>query len=236
MDHKTTTMPTEMNTEFARTQMVAQQIRGWEVFDERVLDVLTRVPREHFVPSRYRSLAFAETKIPLPHGQFMMPPTIEGRLLQALSLTPADEVLEIGTGSGFLTACLARLAKSVVSVEIFADLSERAGEKLEALGIGNVTLKTMDAMRELPQGFQGLHGFQEPFDAIAVTGSLPLFDTRFVEALKPAGRLFVITGSAPVMQAELVVRGEDGGPQATALFETNVLPLVNAPTPPAFRF
>lgn len=220
-------MPIEMNTEFARTQMVAQQVRGWEVLDTRVLDVLGHVPREHFVPHRYRSLAFAETAIPLPHGQFMMPPTLEGRLLQALSLTPADEVLEIGTGSGFVTACLARLAKTVVSVELFPDLSREAGEKLAELGIENVTLATMDATRELPE---------ERFDAIAVTGSLPLFDPRFFDGLKPGGRLFVITGSAPVMEAQLVLRGAPGRPDVSVLFETNVLPLVNAPAPPAFRF
>lgn len=220
-------MPPEMNTEFARSQMVAQQIRGWEVFDTRVLDVLTRVPREHFVPPEYRALAFAETAIPLGHGQFMMPPTLEGRLLQALDLTPADEALEIGTGSGFLAACLSRLAKSVVSVELFADLSAKAGEKLAELGIDNVTLMTMDATRELPDG---------RFDALAVTGSLPLFDTRFVEVLRPGGRLFVITGGPPVMQAQLVVREDDGRPRVTTLFETNLLPLVNAPAPPAFRF
>lgn len=220
-------MPTEHNIEFARRQMVAQQVRGWEVLDERVLEVLRQVPREHFVPPEYRSLAFAETFIPLPHGQVMMPPSLEGRLLQALELEPDDEVLEIGTGSGFLTACLARLARSVVSADIFPDLVEAAGRKLEALGIDNVQLVALDATRELPPG---------RFDAVAVTGSLPLFDTRFVEVLKPGGRLFVITGSPPVMEAQLVVKGADDGVEVRSLFETNVPPLVNAPAPPAFRF
>jgi protein-L-isoaspartate(D-aspartate) O-methyltransferase len=220
-------MPLDNNTEFARTQMVAQQVRGWEVLDERVLDVLRRVPREHFVPSEWRRLAFAETFIPLGHDQFMMPPSLEGRMLQALELSPQDEVLEIGTGSGFVTACLARLARFVVSVEFFPDLSETAGKRLAELGIENVRLLTMDATRDLPDG---------SFDAVAVTGSLPLFDTRFVQVLKPGGRLFVITGTPPVMEAQLVVRGEDDRPEVRSLFETNVPPLVNAPSPPAFRF
>ncbi len=220
-------MPLEMNTEFARTQMVAQQVRGWEVLDQRVLDVLASVPREHFVPEAYRKLAFAEAAIPLGHGQFMMPPSLEGRMLQALELTPADEVLEIGTGSGFIAACLSRLGKSVVSVDIFPEFIAAAGERLAALGIDNVELLTMDATRELPEG---------TFDAVAVTGSLPLFDTRFVEILKPGGRLFVITGSPPVMEAQLVVREAGDRPQVTSLFETNVPPLINAPAPPAFRF
>lgn len=220
-------MPLELNTEFARTQMVAQQVRGWEVLDQRVLGVLASVPREHFVPEPYRKLAFAEATIPLGHGQFMMPPSLEGRMLQALELTPADQVLEIGTGSGFVTACLSRLAKAVVSVDIFPEFTAMAGERLAALGIENVELLTMDATRELPEG---------TFDAVAVTGSLPLFDTRFVEILKPGGRLFVVTGNPPVMEAQLVVREEGDRPQVRSLFETNVPPLVNAPAPPAFRF
>jgi protein-L-isoaspartate(D-aspartate) O-methyltransferase len=216
-----------MDTEFARSQMVAQQIRAWEVFDGRVLEVLARVPRERFVPAKYAALAFAETQIPLGHGQFMMPPTLEGRLLQALKLLPQDHVLEIGTGSGFLSACLSQLARSVVSVDIFPDFSRAAAGKLADAGIENVTLMTMDATRELPEG---------KFDAIAVTGSLPLFDTRYFDALQPGGRLFVIVGNAPVMEAQLIERGGDGMPRITAPFETCVLPLVNAASPPAFRF
>jgi protein-L-isoaspartate(D-aspartate) O-methyltransferase len=216
-----------MNREFARQQMVAQQVRAWEVFDGEVLNVLAEVPRESFVPPGFSHLAFADTEIPIGHGQYMMTPTLEGRLLQALGLTPGDEVLEIGTGSGFLAACLARLCRSVVSVDLFSDLTENAAAKLADAGIGNVSLATMDAARELPPG---------TFDAIAVTGSLPLFDTRFYEALKPGGRLFVIVGNAPVMEAQVLVRGADDMPRATSLFETSVLPLVNAAAPGAFRF
>jgi protein-L-isoaspartate(D-aspartate) O-methyltransferase len=216
-----------MNTEFARHQMVGQQIRAFEVFDARVLDVLSEVPREEFVPAAFRELAFADTKIPLKHGQFMMTPTVEGRLLQALAPGKDDDVLEIGTGSGFLCACLARLARTVVSVDIFSDFSEDAAGALKNAGIDNVTLSTMDATRELPRG---------KFDAIAVTASSPFFDTRFFDALKVNGRLFIIVGSPPVMDARLVTREADGTEKVTSVFETNVLPLINAAAPPAFRF
>jgi protein-L-isoaspartate(D-aspartate) O-methyltransferase len=144
-----------------------------------------------------------------------------------LTLKPDDHVLEIGTGSGFLCACLARLSRSVISVDIFPDFTEGAGVILRNLGIENVILKTMDATRELPDG---------KFDAIAITGSCPIFDDRFFDALNPAGRLFIITGSAPVMDAQLVVRGSSGEQGATSVFDTNVKPLVNAKAPPAFRF
>lgn len=216
-----------MNTDFARRQMVEQQIRTWEVSDRRVLEVLAELPREEFVPPGYEGVAFADTSIPLPHGQRMLTPTIEGRLLQALELSPADEVLEIGAGSGFLTACLARLAGRVTSIDIFPDFVEAADAKLKSLGIDSVTLLNMDAMQALPEG---------SFDAIAVGGSMPLFDNRFFEALKPGGRLFVVVGSGPVMDARLVVRTEDGSPKVTSLFETRVPPLQNAPAPPAFTF
>ena len=216
-----------MNTEYARRQMVEQQIRTFEVFDAHVLGVMAELPREEFVPPAFRHMAFADVKIPLPHGEFMMTPTVEGRLLQMLSVQPDDEVLEIGTGSGFLCACLARLGRTVVSVDIFPDFTETAAQKLKSAGIDNVTLATTDATRELPPG---------QFDAIAVTASCPIFDNRFFEALKPNGHLFVIVGSSPVMDAQLVVRGAAGQPQVTSVFETHVLPLINAAAPPAFRF
>lgn len=213
--------------EFARRQMVAQQIRVWDVFDDRVLETLCDVPRERFVPPAFASLAFAETQIPLGHGQYMMTPTVEGRLLQALKLLPMEDVLEIGTGSGFLAACLARLAGSVTTIDIMPEFTDSAAEKLAREGIRNVTVRTMDAASELPEG---------PFDAIALTASLPIFDPRFLEPLKPGGRLFVVVGDPPAMEARLVVRGADSQPDATTLFETNLRPLLNAARPPAFRF
>jgi protein-L-isoaspartate(D-aspartate) O-methyltransferase len=216
-----------MNTEFARRQMVGQQIRTFEVSDARVLEVLGELPREEFVPAGFRELAFADMNIPLKHGQFMMTPTVEGRLLQMLAPGKDDDVLEIGTGSGFLCACLARLARTVISVDIFPDFARDAAVTLKGVGIENATLATMDATRELPPG---------KFDGIAVTASCPIFDARFFEALKPNGRLFVIVGSPPVMDARLIVRESDGTQRVTSDFETNVLPLINAAGPPAFRF
>ena len=216
-----------MNTEYARLQMVNQQVRGWNVYDERVLDMLKALPREHFVPANYASLAFAELEIPIGHGQRMMSPIIEGRLLQALGLRGDERVLEVGTGSGFMTACLSRLAAHVTSVDIHEDFVASTQDKLEALGITNVELATMDATRELPKG---------PFDAIALTGSIETFDPRYVEALTPGGRLFAVVGHAPVMHAKLVQRTGDRDWQTISLFETDLAPLVHGARPPAFAF
>ena len=213
--------------EFARSQMVMQQVRGWDVFDADVLKVLGDIPRERFVPAAFTSLAFAETQIPLGHGQFMMAPTVEGRLLQALKLLPMEDVLEIGTGSGFLAACLGRLAGSVTTIDIVPEFTSTAAEKLAREGIRNVTAETMDAAKVLPEG---------PFDAIAMTASLPMVDPRFLEPLKPGGRLFVVVGDPPAMEARLVVRGTDGQSEVTSLFETSLRPLLHAARPPAFRF
>ncbi len=216
-----------MNTEYARLQMVNQQVRGWNVYDERVLDMLKALPREHFVPSKYVSLAFAEVEIPIGHGERMMSPIIEGRLLQALGLRGNERVLEVGTGSGFMAACLSRLATHVTSVDIHEDFVASAQDKLEDLGITNVELATMDATRELPDG---------PFDAIALTGSIETFDPRYVEALAPGGRLFAVVGHAPVMHAKLVRRTGDRDWQTISLFETDLAPLVHGARPPAFAF
>ena len=216
-----------MNTDLARQQMVQQQVRAWDVLDPAVLDVLASLPREQFVPAGLESLAFADTEIPLSHGQFMMTPTVEGRVLQALELTPADDVLEVGTGSGFLTACLGRLARSVLSIDIYDDFLNAAAANLADSGITNVELGAMNAVNALPE--QG-------FDAIAVTGSLQTFDPRFVMALKPGGRLFVIIGAAPVMDARLVVRTGDTDWETTSLFETEVAALVGGANPPRFSF
>lgn len=216
-----------MNIEFARQQMIDQQVRAWTVLDEAVLGVLSTVPREAFVPGAYGSLAFADMEIPLGHGEYMMTPTVEGRVLQALELGANDHVLEIGTGSGFLTACLATLAGRVSSVDIHDDFVRNAGRKLADAGIDNVDLNTLDATRELPA---------ERFDAIAVTGSIETFDTRFVDALKPGGRLFVVVGADPVMEARLVRRNGDADWKSEALFETSLGPLVHGRLPPQFEF
>ncbi len=216
-----------MNIDFAREQMVQQQIRAWDVLDEDVLETFRQTPREQFVPQDFESLAFAETEIPIGHGEHMLAPVIEGRILQALELTPSDRVLEIGTGTGFLTACIARLADQVVSIDIHADFVAAARHRLDDLDIANVDLAVMDGMQELPEG---------PFDAIVVGGSIERFDQRFVDALAPGGRLFVVVGDAPAMEARLVTRGSDSDWQSEVLFETELEPLVNASLPEAFLF
>lgn len=216
-----------MNTDYARLQMVNQQVRGWNVYDEDVLAMLGQLPREHFVPEEFISLAFADIALPIGHGEFMMTPTIEGRLLQALGLDGDENVLEIGTGSGFMTACLAQLASHVTSIDIYDDFIESAAEKLADEDIGNVELLQMDATQALPEG---------RFDAIAVTGSIQSFDPRFVEALSPHGRLFVVVGDGPAMQARLIERTEEHDWQTVSLFETELAPLVHGALPPQFSF
>lgn len=216
-----------MDTELARRLMVEQQIRAWEVTDARVLSLFGAVSRDEFVPPAFRQLAFADCSIPLGHGEVMMVPSVEGRLVQALDLSPEDRVLEVGTGSGYLTACLAKLAGHVDSIDIHRDFVTDAQARLADHGIDNVSLSVMDACAELPEG---------PFDAIAVTGSLPVLDQRYIDALEPGGRLFIVTGDEPIMEAQLVVRGADGMWQSTALFETALARLQNAPEPTGFSF
>ncbi len=215
-----------MNTDFARQQMIKQQVRAWDVFDESVLNVLAEVPREDFVADGFESLAFADTEIPIGNGESMMTPTVEGRVLQALQVGADDNVLEIGTGSGFLTACLASLARNVTSIDIYPDFIETARARLGRCNITNVELLEMDGTAELPEG---------PFDAIAVTGSLQTFDSRLVDALAPGGRLFVVVGDPPVMEARRVTKTDDGW-DSEALFETELAPLTNGALPPQFSF
>ncbi|MGI9222316.1 MAG: protein-L-isoaspartate O-methyltransferase family protein [Woeseiaceae bacterium] len=216
-----------MNIELARRQMVQHQVRTVDVFDETVLNVLGNVPREQFVPAGLEALAFAETELPLSNRQTMMSPSVEGRMLQALAVEPTDRALEIGTGSGFVTACLARLAASVTSIDLFEDFQASAAANLEDSGINNFDLQIMDAMQQLPD---------DDYDVIAVTGSIETFDPRFVMALKPGGRLFVVVGSAPNMEARLVVRTGDNDWQTESLFETALPALINAALPPQFSF
>jgi len=217
----------EFDVESARRQMIDQQVRAWDVLDERVLEALAAVPREHFVPEAFRDVAFADATIPLGHGQCMLPPKVDGRILQALDLGRGDEVLEVGTGSGFLTACLARQARHVRTLELFADLSATAVRALKALSVTNVTAETADATKLDESGL---------YDAIAVTASLPAYDPRFERALRPGGRLFVVVGTEPVMEARLVTRTGEDQWVSEALFETVIPPLVNARGPHPFRF
>ena len=216
-----------MDVELARSKMLGQQIRSQEVFDHRVLDVLAAVPRERFVPERFRNMAFAEVQLPLDHGEHMMEPRAEGRLLQALAVRATDRVLEVGTGSGFLTACLARLGASVESFDIHGELTERARARLELQGIRNATLATRDLCR-LPADLGR-------YEAIAVTGALPALDPSFQRHLSVGGRLFVVVGAPPAMEALLVTRvGEDAFTRQS-LFETELDYLRNAQAPSRFQ-
>lgn len=210
----------------ARERMVRQQVRCWDVLDPRVLDVLEALPREAFVPPAYRGVAYADTQIPLAHGEVMMAPSVEGRLLQALDLAPGDEVLEIGCGSGFLTACLARLGGRVTSIDIHADFVDLARRQLAAQGIENCDLRVEDAFARSDE---------TRYDAIAVTGSVPDYRGEFDDWLKPGGRLFLVEGSGTLMEALLLVNG-GAGVRRESLFETVLRPLLNAPARPGFRF
>jgi len=214
-----------MNLEYARNQMLRQQVRAWEVLNDRVLQVLGSVPREQFVPAAYHDVAFADFEIPLGHDQLMMAPKVEGRLLQALHIARADRVLEIGTGSGFLTACLARLCDSLVSVEIFPEFVDDAKRKLDRLGVTNVELLADDAL-ELELNAE--------FDAIAVTGSVPELDEQFIRMLRPGGRLFVVSGRPPIMEAQLITLHAVNSWSRQSLFETVLTPLLNAEKPAPF--
>lgn len=208
----------------ARFAMVEQQVRPWDVLDPRVLETLMTVRREDFVPTRHRKLAFADLPLPLEHGEVMMKPVVEGRLLQALALSPGDEVLEVGTGSGFVTACLANLAREVTSIDRHADFIERTRARLVADGVTNVRLDTADVFTWQP-------GRQ--FDAICITGAVATHPERFAEWLRPGGRLFVIHGQSPVQEAILITRDGDGFLRES-LFETDVPYLHGAEPAPQF--
>jgi protein-L-isoaspartate(D-aspartate) O-methyltransferase len=206
--------------------MLGQQIRAWEVLDDRVLRAIADTPREQFVPADYRDLAFADTEIPIGHGQLMLAPKIEGRILQALEIEKVDEVLEIGTGTGYLTACLARLGQQVASVDIVPELATAARARLAALELANVQIEAADAL--------AMNVPAARFDAIAVTGSVPVLDEHFIRMLRPGGRLFVVVGRAPVMEARLISMHADGAWTTESLFETVLTPLINAERPEPF--
>lgn len=220
-------MVMDPKTEAARRQMIEQQVRTWAVLDPRVLETLAAVPREKFVPEPYRAVAFAEASIPIGHGQFMLKPAVEGRILQALAPVRGERTLEVGTGSGYFAACLAHLAGAVDSIEIHADLALGAARAIDALGISRVTIETADAlMREV----------ETQYDVIAVTGALPAAERRFERALATGGRLFVVIGSAPVMEARLVTRTGEESWLSEVLFETSIEPLLQPAPVSRFKF
>ena len=218
----------QMDFERARFNMVEQQIRPWDVLDPRVLERLFCVRREDYVPQPYRALAFADMEIPLGHGEKMLQPKLEARLVQDLALKDTDRVLEVGTGSGYMTALLAGLSAHVYSVEIIAEFSASAAARLQAHGIRNVTLETGDAARGWDR--------HAPYDAIVLTGSVPLLPESFRRSLSPGGRLMAVVGEPPVMQAQLVTCVSTGVYNTVGLFETCIAPLRNALQPKKFVF
>jgi len=216
-----------INYSQARERMVEQQVRPWDVLDARLLEVLAALPREDFVPQQHRALAYADVEIPLGNGQRMMKPVVEGRTLQGLLLQPGDEVLEIGTGSGYLTACMAALAREVLSLEINPELATLARTRLDAgRHGGNVRIETADALH---------YATDRRFDAICVTGAMASVPSLFMAWLRPGGRLFVVHGRSPVMEAVLV-HAEVNGPRVESLFETELPYLVGAAPAPQFVF
>jgi protein-L-isoaspartate(D-aspartate) O-methyltransferase len=216
-----------MDTFAARQQMVEQQIRTWEVLDPRVLDVLARVPREAFVPADYGELAFADAPIPIGFGQSMLAPKLQGRILQALGIDAADRLLEIGSGTGYLSACMSLLGAETVSLDIRPEFTALAAANLRNVPGARVRFVTRDAFAAEPLG---------EYDAIAVTGSMPVYDSRFERALKFGGRMFTVVGSAPVMDAVLVRRVDADEWLRESLFETVIEPLLNATAAPGFVF
>lgn len=214
--------------EKARFNMVEQQVRPWEVLDPQVLELIGDLPRDHFVPDNYKGLAYADIEIPLGDGQKMMFPRVEGRLLQALDIQPTDNILEVGTGSGYLTACLAKMGNRVVSQEINPTFTEQARQRLAELQIENVELRTTDSLSDDIESGR--------FDAIAITGSLPEMPEAFKQRLNIGGRLFVVIGQSPVMTAFLVTRTGENEWQSESLFETDITPLTNAPVIRKFDF
>jgi protein-L-isoaspartate(D-aspartate) O-methyltransferase len=221
-------MTPQMDFERARFNMVEQQIRPWEVLDQRVLDLLFTVRREEFVPESYRMLAFADLAIPLGHGEHMLPPKLEARMLQELVLNEKNRILEVGTGSGYMTALLASVGSHVYSVDIIPEFTRTAGEKLARHGIRNVTLETGDAARGWDK-----HG---PYDTIVLTGSVPILPESFKTSLTAGGRLLAVIGEPPVMEAILITSVGAGAYNTVALFETCIPPLKNAVTPERFVF
>ena len=216
-----------MQTVDVREQMIEQQVRAWDVLDERVLDVMRHVPRELFAPAAERFRAYADAEIPLSHGQHMLRPSVVGRLLQALLPRPHEQVLQVGAGSGFITACLRGMAGRVRALEIFPQLAESARANLAVLGIRGVEVLDADGLR-----FESA----TRFDVIAVSASLPVYDARFERLLNVGGRLFIVVGEAPVMEARLVERTGEASWSMQGVFETVIDPLVNAVRPAEFTF
>lgn len=219
-----------MDFEKARHLMVEQQVRPWDVLDCRVLEVLESLPREDFMPEKYKNLAYVDTRIPLNADKTCttLNPNIEGRILQHLAIGEDDVVLEIGTGSGYLAACMAKLCRHVDSIEIDEEMIEQAEANLAKHDIDNVTIIEGDATKGLQ--------LKQFYDAIAITASMPAIPEAYKKMLKVGGRLFVVTGQAPAMTAHLVIRTDEKTWTDQALFETSIDSLCGAEKAPAFEF
>ncbi len=217
-----------MNIEQARFNMIEQQIRTWEVLNQDVLDLLNEIHREEFVPEAYRDLAFADTSIPLGHGQATMTPKLEARLLQSLSIKLDESVLEIGTGCGYLTTLLAKTAKQIKSIDIFPDFIDSAKEKIAKTGLSNIELENKDAYSLLEESAK--------FDVIVLTASLPKMDERFLNLLNNNGRLFVIVGESPAMEARVYTKQNDSSWSYEGLFETDLPALIGSEQKDKFEF
>jgi protein-L-isoaspartate(D-aspartate) O-methyltransferase len=210
----------------ARDLMVEQQVRPWDVLDPRVLKVLSTVPRELFVPPAYVGSAYADIALPLPHGECMLKPVVAGRALEALTLEPTDDVLEIGTGSGYVTACLAMLSREVTSLERHADLADAARARLATLGIANARIEVADALA---------WATDRHFDAICVNSAVETIPQRFVDMLRPGGRMFIVRGRSPAMEAVRLHKGGPSGNGMESLFETDIPYLAGAAPVPAYH-
>lgn len=209
----------EMNFETARHNMIEQQIKPWNVIDPVALDALEAIPRENFVSEEFKESAFSDAELPIGHNQVMLCPKIEAKILQAVQVQKTDNILEIGTGSGYMTALLAHLADTVCSVEIHSELSQQAKQKLSAEEFDNVTFVVDDAA----------NGYEQngPYDVIILTGSVPQLPESFKQSLKPGGRLFAVIGSAPAMEATLITRVSSTQFSYEGLFETLIPELEN---------
>jgi protein-L-isoaspartate(D-aspartate) O-methyltransferase len=219
---------TAMNLEQARFNMVESQIRTWEVLDQTVLDLLLTVRREEFVPEKYRDLAFADMEIPLGHGEVMLAPKMEARMIQELDVRKTDRILEIGTGSGYVTALLAKLGGQVVSVERIKEFTQAATRRLAGHGLQNVQLHAGDGSEGWPA--------QAPYDVILLTGSVPVLPESFRQQLAIGGRLLAVIGESPIMTASLVTRVSESAFNSVGLFETSIPPLRNVRQPERFVF
>ena len=217
-----------MDLQQARLNMIEQQIRPWEVLDQKVLNLLNEIYREEFIPDAYQDLCFTDTRLPIGHEQTTMTPKIEARVLQSLTINPEDSVLEIGTGCGYLTALLAKSAKHVRSIDIFPDFIDSVKAKIAKTELTNIELENCDAYSIFEQSAK--------YDVIVLTASLPTMDDRFLNLLNDGGRLFVIIGESPVMEACVFTRQSDSSWSQESIFETDLPALIGAEHKETFKF